>query len=297
MLFVDVIHDGVGIISASCSATRKSEVPLRLFIVDAFADEAFSGNPAAVCLVEGVMSGQQMQAIAAEVNLSDTAFVRETSAGRELRWFTPTVEVDLCGHATLAAAHVLWNECRVPRTLDIEFQSKSGLLTCSSDGKFIELDFPAMPLQPVAPPTGLFEALGVESALTGRSKFDLLVRVESEKIVRSLEPDFVRLSSISTRGIIVTSVSDRSEFDFVSRFFAPAAGINEDPVTGSAHCCLAPYWSAHLCKAQMTGYQASPRGGTVRVTVAGDRVILGGRAVTVVRGELVATGTDDVFTS
>ena len=260
---------------------------MKLLIVDAFTDRPFAGNPAAVCLLEEARDAQWMQAVAAEMNLSETAFVRVLDDGFELRWFTPAIEVELCGHATLASAHVLWTEGIVDKRLPIRFHTKSGLLTCTQDSDLIELDFPATPTQESEPLAGLLDALGVQPTFVGRSKFDKFLVVESEKAVRSLKPNFAALRQISMRGVMVTSTSDDPRYDFVSRFFAPSAGVNEDPVTGSAHCCLGPYWSEQLGKAEMTAFQASARGGVVRVRVAGDRVLLGGQAVTVMKGELV----------
>ena len=255
--------------------------------VDAFTNTPFKGNPAAVCLLEGAYDDAWMQAVAAEMNLSETAFIhRRDDDGFDLRWFTPAIEVDLCGHATLASAHVLWEEGIVEGGDAIRFHTRSGTLVCARNEDLIELDFPSTPPTETDLPVELFTALGIEAAWQGRSCFDALVLVESEEVLRSLEPDFQRLRSIPVRGIIVTSVADAPDIDFVSRFFGPAAGIDEDPVTGSAHCCLAPFWSERLDKLEMSAYQASPRGGLVRVRVDGDRVILGGHAVTVLRGEL-----------
>jgi PhzF family phenazine biosynthesis protein len=222
------------------------------------------------------------------MNLSETAFVRPLDDGFELRWFTPAIEVELCGHATLASAHALWTEGVVPRGQTIRFHTKSGLLTCTQEQDRIELDFPSTPPQPAEPVAGLLDALGVKPSYVGRSKFDKFILVESEQVVRALQPDFARLRQIPVRGVMVTSPSDDPRFDFVSRYFAPAAGIDEDPVTGSAHCCLGPFWSQQLRKTQMTALQASRRGGVVHVRVHGNRVILGGHAVTVMKGELLS---------
>ncbi len=260
---------------------------IRVLQIDAFTDRPFAGNPAAVCLLEEERDADWMQAVATEMNLSETAFVRPLDDGFELRWFTPLIEVDLCGHATLASAHALWGEGVVNGTQPIRFHTKSGILTCTQDGDSIELDFPATPPREAEPPAGLLVALGAQPSFVGKSKFDMFLLVESEEDLRSLKPDFSRLREISVRGVIVTSASDDPRFDFVSRFFAPGAGIDEDPVTGSAHCCLAPYWSERLGKTEMTAFQASARGGIVRVRVNGDRVLLGGQAVTVMKGELV----------
>jgi PhzF family phenazine biosynthesis protein len=261
-------------------------LPTRCFQVDAFTDRPFAGNPAAVCLLPEERDANWMQAVAAEMNLSETAFVRTLGDSFELRWFTPAIEVDLCGHATLASAHALWTEGVVNEDQPIRFHTKSGALTCAKYRDFIQLDFPATPAKEAKPPEGLLEALEIRPSFVGQSKFDKLIRVESEQVVRSLKPDFARLREISMRGVIVTSTSDDPRFDFVSRYFAPGAGIDEDPVTGSAHCCLGPYWSERLGKTEMTAFQASARGGIVRVRVNGDRAILGGNAVTVLRGEL-----------
>ena len=260
--------------------------------IDAFTDRPFAGNPAAVCLLENEQEAPWMQAVAAEMNLSETAFVRPLNEDFELRWFTPTVEVELCGHATLAAAHALWTEGLVDGNNPIRFRTRSGLLTCTQRGNSIELDFPAIPAYPAALPAPLAEALGVTPVLVAASQFDSLVLVESAPELRALQPDFAQLHCIPVRGIIVTSVSDDPRFDFISRFFAPGAGINEDPVTGSAHCVLGPFWSERLGKTEMLAYQASARGGIVRVRVSGERVFLGGQAVTVCRGALVATWPD-----
>jgi PhzF family phenazine biosynthesis protein len=260
---------------------------IRTLQIDAFTDRPFAGNPAAVCLLDEERDAGWMQAVAAEMNLSETAFVRSLDDGFELRWFTPAVEVELCGHATLAAAHALWSDGVVTKAAPIRFHTRSGVLTCTHSGKFIYLDFPATPVQVTQPPDGLLVALGVTSSFVGRSKFDQLVLVESEQVVRALKPDFAQLREIPMRGVTVTSTSDDPRFDFVSRYFAPGAGIDEDPVTGSAHCCLGPFWSERLGKTEMTAYQASTRGGIVRVRVNGDRVILGGQAATVLRGELL----------
>jgi PhzF family phenazine biosynthesis protein len=234
--------------------------------------------------------------VAAEMNLAETAFLVPADDGFSLRWFTPAVEVALCGHATLASAHALWETGRLRPDAQARFQSKSGLLTADRAGDLIELDFPATPSTPADPPAGLLAALGLTSAVAvGKSRFDYLVEVESEAIVRGLTPDFTRLRSVGARGIMVTSRASASACDFVSRFFAPGSGIDEDPVTGSAHCCLTPYWSAKLGKAEFVAHQLSARGGVLRLRLApgahagvGDRVKLGGRAVTVLRGELLA---------
>jgi len=227
-----------------------------------------------------------MQGVAREMNLAETAFLHRGEDGFNLRWFTPLVEVDLCGHATLAAAHILWETGALPPGEQARFDTKSGLLTASKSGQMIELDFPAKPERRAAAPEGLVEALGAPPRYVGRNAYDYIVEVESEDVVRKLEPDIARLKRVEARGVIVTSASSTKGFDFVSRFFAPAVGVDEDPVTGSAHCCLGPYWGAKLGKTELTAYQASSRGGIVQVRLAGDRVHLGGRAITILRGEL-----------
>jgi len=263
-------------------------MPRPLFIVDAFADAAFQGNPAAVCLLDAPAPAEWMQQVAAEMNLSETAFLDSRDDGWNLRWFTPTTEVDLCGHATLASAHALWETGRLAADAAARFYTRSGELIATRNGKDITLDFPATPPEPADAPDGLIDALGIEPQHVGRSRFDYLIEAADAATVRSLAPDFTALGRVDARGVIVTSRGDGSGADFVSRFFAPAAGVNEDPVTGSAHCCLAPYWSDKLGRADLVGYQASRRGGTVRVYTDGDRVRLSGRAVTVLRGELLS---------
>ncbi len=261
---------------------------LPLLTVDAFTAVPFTGNPAAVCLLGGPADPRWMQNVAAEMNLAETAFLHGTDDGFALRWFTPTVEMDLCGHATLASAHALWEEDRLAPATAARFHTKSGLLTArrAAEPGWIELDFPATPAEPAPLPPALIAALGVTPRAVARSRFDYLVEVESAEAVRRLTPDLAALTRVGPRGVIVTSRADTDGHDFVSRFFAPAAGVPEDPVTGSAHCALAPWWAAKLGKTALTGFQASARGGVVRVRVAGDRVVLAGQAVTVLRGEL-----------
>lgn len=267
---------------------------LPLFIVDAFAAEPFSGNPAAVCLLDRERPDAWLQSVAAEMNLSETAYVLPLpqSGVYGLRWFTPKVEVALCGHATLASAHTLWEQGAAARGAEIAFHTQSGRLSARCRDDAIELDFPLHSPQQADVPKAVLDALGVSAVYTGRSRFDYLVEVASADVLRGLQPDFAALAAHVPRGVIVTSCSDDREYDFISRFFAPAAGVNEDPVTGSAHCCLAAYWRDRLGKDELIGFQASARGGVVRMRVVGDRVVLGGCAVTVVRGELiVAEGT------
>jgi len=263
-------------------------VSVRITQVDAFADRPFAGNPAAVVVLAEPRPDAWCQDVAREMNLSETAFLVPARDGFSLRWFTPVVEVDLCGHATLASAHVLWEEGRLAPDAQARFHTRSGLLTAVKRGALIDMDFPAEPATESRESPDLARALGIAPAFVGRNRFDVLVEADSEETVRRLRPDFTRLSAISTRGVIVTARSASPGRDFVSRFFAPAAGVDEDPVTGSAHCCLGPYWGGKLGKNRLVGYQASARGGTVSVHLDGGRVILGGTAVTIMRAELVA---------
>jgi PhzF family phenazine biosynthesis protein len=255
--------------------------------VDTFTREPFAGNPAAVCLLPEPRSDAWMQSVAREMNLAETAFLVARPDGFDLRWFTPSVEVDLCGHATLASAHVLWETGRLARAETARFHTRSGLLTASRNEDWIELDFPATREEPTEPPRALLDALGVAARYVGRSRFDYLVEVESEDVVRRARPDFAVLKTIGGRGVILTSRAAAPGYDFVSRFFAPAAGIDEDPVTGSAHCCLGPFWSGRLGQESFLARQISARGGVLKVRLKGDRVLIGGQAVTVLRGDLV----------
>lgn len=260
---------------------------IRCWQVDAFTDRPFGGNPAAVCWLDAEAGKDWMQAVASEMNLSETAFVRPIEGGLELRWFTPTIEVDLCGHATLATAHALWADGLASPTEPLRFHTRSGVLTCQRHGDFIELDFPATPPSVIETPNqSLFDALGIESGFVATSRFYQMVVVDSAATVRRLTPDFRMLEREKTLGVIVTALSDDARFDFVSRFFAPAMGVDEDPVCGSAHCCLTPYWAARLGRTSLSAFQASARGGVLKLRLEGDRVILGGQAVTVWRGEL-----------
>lgn len=254
--------------------------------VDAFTDRPFAGNPAAVCVLPAPREAGWLQLVAREMNLSETAFLVRQEDGFDLRWFTPAVEVDLCGHATLASAHVLWEAGLLAPDEQARFHTRSGLLTADRRAGWIELDFPAEPAVAVEPPDELLAALGTAPAYVGRNRFDYLVELETEEQVRALRPDFARLGRVPTRGVIVTSRARQPEYHFVSRFFAPGVGVDEDPVTGSAHCCLGPYWAGKLGATEFVAYQASVRGGVVRVRLAGERVRLGGQAVTVLRGEL-----------
>jgi len=262
-------------------------MPLAIVQVDAFTAKPFAGNPAAVCVLPSVRDAIWMQNVAREMNLSETAFLVRDADAFQLRWFTPAVEVALCGHATLASAHVLWEEGHLNPSQQARFQTRSGLLTADKRGEWIEMDFPVKAEEPADPPARLNEALGAPSKYVGRNQFDYIVEVDSEAVLRNLKPDFGLLGDIPVRGVIVTARSEGNSYDFVSRFFAPASGVNEDPVTGSAHCCLAPYWAKRLGKTNLMAYQASARGGELRIQLNGDRVLLSGQAITVLRGELL----------
>jgi len=263
---------------------------LPVFQIDTFTSQAFTGNPAAVCLLNAEAEPTWMQAVAAEMNLSETAFVTPRESGFGLRWFTPVAEVDLCGHATLAAAHLLWEQA-VTTLPEIRFHTRSGILSARRKTHAIELDFPATPAMPAPCPKELLPALGIETSEILRSQYDYLVRVETEQDVRNMAPDFARLSMIDTRGVIVTAPAEHGDYHFVSRFFAPGFGIDEDPVTGSAHCTLAPYWANKLNSKRLTAFQASKRGGTVQMQLQGDRIILAGAAVTVLAGTLTSAAS------
>jgi PhzF family phenazine biosynthesis protein len=266
-------------------------MPIPIFHVDAFTDRAFEGNPAAVCLLKAWPDVRWLQLVAREMNLSETAFLVRKAEGFDLRWFTPMTEVDLCGHATLAPAHVLWQQGLVNPNESIRFSTRSGLLTATRNSDEILLDFPIKSESPSEPPVGLLDSLGASAKYIGKNQFDYLVELESEGILRGLTPDFRSLAKVEARGVIVTCRSDDSRFDFVSRFFAPAVGVDEDPVTGSSHCCLADFWKKQLGKTNFLAYQASSRGGVVRVQVKNERVILSGKAVIITKGELVVDTT------
>ena len=265
----------------------------RIIQVDSFTDQPFHGNPAAVCVLDAPPPEDWMQHVAAEMNLSETAFVYPMEAGNlfRLRWFTPRVEVDLCGHATLAAAHVLWEEKVLDPQSPAQFETRSGRLSAHRQGDWIELDFPAEPVNtPIHDPREfdrIKTALGAAPISAGRNRFDLLVEFADEQTVRALQPDYRLVHEFPVRGIIATSRASEPEFDFVSRFFAPRVGVDEDPVCGSAHCCLGPFWASKLGRNELVGHQVSLRGGVVKVRVDGSRVALIGQAVTVLRGELL----------
>jgi predicted PhzF superfamily epimerase YddE/YHI9 len=256
--------------------------------VDSFTGEPFRGNPAGVCIMIAAADDAWMANVAREMNLSETAFLYPAGDGYNLRWFTPSVEVSLCGHATLASAHVLWQDGHLGESDAARFHTKSGLLECTRTGDWISMDFPAEPARMIDPPGALLRGLGVDPTWVGKNRLDYLVEVDSEEAVRSVRPIFDLLAEVPVRGAMVTSRAKDKDYDYVSRFFAPGSGVAEDPVTGSAHCCLGPYWSEKLGRSDLVGYQASQRGGFVRTGVRGDRVLLTGQAVTVLRGELVS---------
>ncbi len=259
---------------------------VRIVQVDAFTATPFAGNPAAVCVLPSPASEGWMQRVAREMNLSETAFLVRTGNAWQLRWFTPTIEMALCGHATLASAHVLWEDRHLPAGTQARFDTQSGRLTADRDGSWIAMDFPAEPAAPIEAPPDLITGLGVKPVAVGKNRMDYLVEVGSEAEVLAVAPDFGTLRRVPVRGVIVTARAAGSGVDFVSRFFAPGAGVDEDPVTGSAHCALAPYWAEKLGRAELVGRQASARGGIVRVRAKGERVILAGQAVVVLRGDL-----------
>lgn len=258
-----------------------------LYLVDAFTEQPFAGNPAAVCLLTEWLDNGWLQRVAREMNQAETAYLVPEGTGYRLRWFTPTVEVDLCGHATLASAKVLWSTGRVSPDATIAFETRSGTLLAKQTPAGIELDFPIKPETPAEPPPALLSALGVTATYVGRNQFDYLVEVETAATVRHMTPNFAALAALPVRGVIVTSRSDDSQFDFISRFFAPGSGINEDPATGSAHCCLVDFWQKRLGKTDFIAYQASARGAVIRVRNENGRAILGGQAVIVTQGELL----------
>jgi PhzF family phenazine biosynthesis protein len=260
-----------------------------IYQVDAFTAEPFKGNPAGVCLIPRPMEAVWMQGVAAEMNLAETAFPLREGDGFRLRWFTPKCEVKLCGHATLATAHILWETGVLAQGEEARFETLSGRLTARRDGDLVELDFPARPPRPQPPDWAddVAGALGLKPVYIGMSAEDVLFEAADEAAVRTVQPDFASLRALPARGVIVTSRSSDRRFDFVSRFFAPAVGVDEDPVTGSSHTVLVPYWAQRLGKASLTAFQASARGGVLHLRLDGERVKIAGLAVTVIRGELV----------
>ena len=259
---------------------------LPLYQLDAFTQRLFGGNPAAVVLLDAWLPDGVLAAIAAENNLAETAFVIPRPDASPLRWFTPAVEVDLCGHATLAAADVVFRY-RFPKLDRLVFSTRSGELTVTRDGTLLKMDFPARPGKPVAVTDALAAALGARPREAYLAR-DLLAIFDSESEVRSLRPDFARIAALDAFAVIVSAPGDT--VDFVSRFFAPAAGIPEDPATGSSHCTLAPYWAARLAKNKLTAKQLSPRGGELLCELRGDRVAIAGQVVEYLRGEIETEG-------
>jgi PhzF family phenazine biosynthesis protein len=259
---------------------------ISVFHVDAFTSRPFAGNAAAVCILDKPYADNWLQQVAGEMNLAATTFLYPQHDGYHVRWFSHQVELELCGHGTLASAHTLWEQGYLPHNKPVRFYTRAGLLVARHTDDWIELAFPAKPEEQVLEPQPILMAsLGITPRYIGKSQLDYLVEVPSEEDLRALRPNFALLATFPTRGIIVTAATNpASEYDFVSRFFCPAVGINEDPVTGSAHCVLSPFWSKRFGRAQLIGYQASQRGGIVRVHLDGDRVYLSGQAVTVLRG-------------
>jgi PhzF family phenazine biosynthesis protein len=257
-----------------------------IFQVDAFTSKPFAGNPAAVCLLDAPAEEKWMQSVAAEMNLSETAFIHPRPDGFGLRWFTPVTEVNLCGHATLATSHVLFETKRLAPEDTAIFHTPSGILKARQINDWIELDFPARGLEPIPEPAGLTEALGVHPLFLAKEKEDFLALVEDEATVRSLTPDFPALKQVDVRGIAVTARASTPGVDFVSRFFCPQVGINEDPVTGSAHCYLTPYWAERLGKTSLHALQVSSRGGELKLELVNGRVLIRGQAVTIFSGRL-----------
>lgn len=259
---------------------------MRFFHVDAFTSVPFSGNPAVVCLLSEQRQDEWMQQVAREMGVSETAFVLRQGTQFSLRWFTPVTEVDLCGHATLASAHVLWESGELDAAERAQFLTRSGILTAERNKDLIELNFPALPQDPASAPRELLAILGVEPTYVGRFGERLLIQVADERTVRDLAPDTAAMKRIPGRGVVVTSRADGQEYDFVSRYFAPWVGLDEDPVTGSVHCCLGPFWARLLGKERLIAYQASRRGGVIHIRLLGERVCLGGNAVSVSSGRL-----------
>lgn len=261
-----------------------------IYIADAFTNKRYKGNPAAVCILEEELSSDSMQNIANEMNLSETAFLLRQGKQYILRWFTPETEVDLCGHATLASAHILWDQ-QLFTGEEIRFSTKSGILTANKVHDWIQMNFPLENEHECVPPNELIDGLGVSYTYIGKNRLDYLVEVEDEETVRTLQPNYRLWKSVESRGIIVTSRSSRSDIDFVSRCFYPAIGVDEDPVTGSAHCCLGPYWQRKLNKSELIAEQLSKREGLLKLKVLEDRVIILGQAVTTLRGKLITNNS------
>jgi PhzF family phenazine biosynthesis protein len=261
---------------------------MKIFTVDAFANKPFSGNPAAVCMLDENKDDGWLLSVAAEMNLSETAFLHKAESGYNLRWFTPEVEVDLCGHATLASAHILWETGEIKFNDEVIFHTKSGVLKAYKYDNEIMLDFPSIPVTESKIFDEIKNALKIKDVkYSGMSRHHYLIELNSEKEIKELKPDFDQLSRLPLFATIVTAISENKNYDFVSRFFAPSKGIKEDPVTGSAHCVLGPYWSKRLNRNEMKAFQASKRGGFLKVRVEDQRVMLIGQALTVLKGELL----------
>lgn len=259
---------------------------IKIYQVDSFTNEIFKGNPAGVCIINKMPSEEWMLYVAAEMNLSETAFVVKQEDHFDLKWFTPTIEIDLCGHATLAAAHILWSEGYFEAHKEIYFHTKSGVLKVMKKGDWLQMDFPKLEYHLSEAPKELIEGLNVVPLFVGKSKDNYLIEIDSEEIIKNLKPDFGKLALLDMHAVIVTSKAS-VPYDFVSRFFAPGIGINEDPVTGSAHCTLANYWRDVLGKNRFMAFQYSARGGELQLEINGERVMIMGQAVTVLRGELL----------
>ena len=259
---------------------------MKIFTVDAFTDKLFSGNPAGVCILDEDMSENTMLSIAAEMNLSETAFVKKIDEGFSLKWFTPKVEVQLCGHATLATAHILWEQGILSQNDEARFHTLSGLLTVTNDNGEYEMNFPAYTVKDVSPNEKLIEALKVTPVNFAEAEYHYICELESEEQLRNVFPSMESFMGLEKFGTIITAKSNSNDYDFVSRFFAPSKGVNEDPVTGSAHCSLGPYWMQKTGRDYFTAYQASQRGGVVKIKMNDGRVLLKGRAVTFLRGDI-----------
>ncbi|MGA8664923.1 MAG: PhzF family phenazine biosynthesis protein [Thermoplasmata archaeon] len=265
-------------------------MPVPIFVVDAFTDRPFRGNPAGVCLLDGPAPRAWMRSVAAEMKHAETAFLYREGPRYRLRWFSPTVEVELCGHATLAAAHVLFERGFLAPDETARFVTQSGELRVVRTSHGLELNFPTDPVRRVRAPAALVEGIPLPFTFVGRARFDFVVEVASPRQLRTLSPVFDALARVPGRGVVVTARSDRPKFHYLCRFFAPNYGVPEDPVTGSIQCSLGPYWSARLGRAELTGFQASPRGGVFHVRPEGRRVAIAGQAVTVLSGVLEGPG-------
>ncbi|KOS66332.1 phenazine biosynthesis protein PhzF family [Lysinibacillus contaminans] len=259
---------------------------MELSIINTFTEQAFRGNPAAVCFLSDAKESSWMQTVAKEINLPTTAFIGFLNGEYHLRWFTPSTEIPICGHGTLASSYFLWEKGFVDKEKSITFHTKSGVLKARLIDGWVQLQFPAIIEENVVAPELLIKALGVEPVYVGKSRLDYLVEVESEEIVRDLKPNIDLIAQLPVRGVIVTSHSNENKFDFVSRFFSPAQGIIEDYVNGSSHCCLGPYWKNKLHKTDFTAYQASERGGIIKVKVLGDEIFISGKSITIFEGKL-----------